>query len=165
VVAAVVTKAEEQNIRKPSAILKVGGRILVSSTHDLGAIEDDIAWVLITSGSQVQGAATDENSHILRLVTPEGRKGQAHFLRHIIPRSIEFIGQHLTQDVNVCVACEDGRDLSVGIAVVALQQFFDEDGGFIGTKAHINPGTVIFFNFLKLHETNATQTRKQSAND
>ncbi|KAF5355473.1 hypothetical protein D9758_006318 [Tetrapyrgos nigripes] len=139
VAATFVKDAGKQETRKPSEIRKVGARILVCSVSDLPApeaIKDKTAWVMITSD---QETVIEESPRILPLLTSEGKKGQAHFLQHILPRSLAFIGNQLSQGMKVYVACEDGKDLSVGVAVVALQQYFDENGNFIGTNAQVIP--------------------------
>ncbi|KAK7472368.1 tRNA A64-2'-O-ribosylphosphate transferase [Stygiomarasmius scandens] len=142
VIAAVVVEAKEDNgaLRKPTAIQKVGGRLIVCSVNDLPdkaqSTEVDTALLLVTRGDKITG---DGNPHFLSLVTPEGKKGQSYFLQSIIPQALAFIDRQLNLGACVCVACDDGKDLSIGIAVVALQRFFDEDGNFVGSNAAINP--------------------------
>ncbi|KAG6381976.1 initiator tRNA phosphoribosyl transferase [Boletus reticuloceps] len=77
------------------------------------------------------GPATEEaseSSKMLRIQTPEGKKGQRHFLTVVLPRAMPFIQRHLQDQRTVCIACNTGTDTSVGVAVAALAMFFRPDG-------------------------------------
>ncbi|TFY81359.1 hypothetical protein EWM64_g2652 [Hericium alpestre] len=65
---------------------------------------------------------------VLRMMLPSGKKGQYKFLKGILPKAMDFIGLQLKQRRRICVACESGKNTSVGVALVALQMFFDESG-------------------------------------
>lgn len=65
---------------------------------------------------------------VLSIQTPEGKKGQHHFLTVVLPRSMPFIHTHLQNLRTVCIACNTGTDTSIGVAVAALAVFFRPDG-------------------------------------
>lgn len=65
---------------------------------------------------------------MLRIQTPEGKKGQHHFLTVVLPRSMPFIQHHLQNQRSLCIACSTGTDISVGVALAALALFFRPDG-------------------------------------
>ncbi|THV06174.1 initiator tRNA phosphoribosyl transferase [Dendrothele bispora CBS 962.96] len=141
-------KNKEGVARKPTGIRKVGQRLLVCSISDLAdkggpshiCSEADMAFLIIATRRE-EGTIV-EDPRVLSLVTPEGKKGHVHFLQHIVPQALAFIGRQLTQGARVCVACDDGKDLSVGITVIALQRFFDDEGNFIGSSTR-NLGACI----------------------
>jgi Rit1 DUSP-like domain len=68
---------------------------------------------------------------ILRVQLIKGRKGHIHFLVEVLPRSMDYIRQHLLCGRRVCIACNTGQDISVGVALSALQQFFDDEGNYV----------------------------------
>ena len=58
-----------------------------------------------------------------------GKKGQHSFLRDVLPRAAAFASKHLaSQGVDIVIACEGGKDASIGVAVTLLQLFFDDAG-------------------------------------
>ncbi|KAG9312145.1 initiator tRNA phosphoribosyl transferase [Chiua virens] len=70
----------------------------------------------------------DEPPRMLRIQTPDGKKGQHHFLIAVLPRSMPFIAHHLQRHRTICIACSTGTDMSVGVAVAALAVYFRADG-------------------------------------
>ena len=67
---------------------------------------------------------------MLSIQTPLGKKGQHHFLTVVLPRSMPFIQRHLQNQRTVCIACNTGTDISVGVALAALAMFFRPDGSW-----------------------------------
>lgn len=77
------------------------------------------------------------DANVLLLTIPGGKRGQSHFLQDALPRSMSFILSHLLRRrgsegrPRICCACDSsssGFDRSVGIALCALQVFFDDAG-------------------------------------
>ena len=74
--------------------------------------------------------------NVLQLTIPHGKRGQLHFLQDALPRSMSFILSHLLRHRDwggrprIYCACDSnsGFDRSVGIALCALQIFFDDAG-------------------------------------
>lgn len=87
--------------------------------------------VYLTSADQALPALKG-HPRILYLQTPQGKKGQHHFLHSVLPQAIPFILLHLQNMRRVCIACETGTDTSVGVALTALTKFFDDSGEFCG---------------------------------
>ncbi|KAJ7503115.1 initiator tRNA phosphoribosyl transferase [Mycena galericulata] len=115
--------------RLATPIEKVHGRVSVCANSDLPLNSKDweqgIGYVVVGAGSPLKFCDT---SSILRIETWEGKKGQIQFLQDVLPRSTEFIRSHLLAGRHICVSCDTGTDMSVGIALVALQKFFDDTG-------------------------------------
>ncbi|KAG7091219.1 hypothetical protein E1B28_010270 [Marasmius oreades] len=139
-----VTKMHEDGLRDrnpPSKINKIGAKIQLAALHDIlpqmhNTGEDFIAYVLISNNanewSDMQnGQDVDEKGLILRIVSPEGKKGQKHFLQVVLPLSLQFIHSQLSRGVSVCISCPTGNDVSVGVAVAALQKSFDANGELV----------------------------------
>ena len=69
---------------------------------------------------------------------PSSKKGQFHFLSHILSTSYAFINTHLIRSENtrVCVACGTGKDASVGVILALLGDTSNGQGPlkFVGTS-------------------------------
>ncbi|KAF8141176.1 initiator tRNA phosphoribosyl transferase [Boletus edulis] len=122
-------------------IRHVSGRILISTIASLRRphllqAHPAVAFVCLAlrdhdHDPNPAGPATEEaseSSRMLRIQTPEGKKGQHHFLTVVLPRAMPFIQHHLQDQRTVCIACNTGTDMSVGVAVAALAMFFRPDG-------------------------------------
>ncbi|KAK7052804.1 tRNA A64-2'-O-ribosylphosphate transferase [Paramarasmius palmivorus] len=139
VVASVVhnSKSNQEMGVPPTEISKVDSRLLLCALKDI-RVGVGVAYVLLSHEEQFESEAhvnLDERGTILRIFIPEGKKGQMHFLQVVLPRSMDFIQSCLSQGLPVCVACPTGNDLGVGIAVAALQKFFNSDGVFVGAES------------------------------
>lgn len=131
----------------PTPILQSNGRMLICSNTDLPSpptsfFPNDppnsplVAYIEITA----RPAFTPLNptgqpgppspSNYLVVEAPEGKKGQLVFLQSVLPKTIPFISDRLRTGSRICISCDTGRDLSVGVALVALQKFFDNNGAF-----------------------------------
>jgi tRNA A64-2'-O-ribosylphosphate transferase len=128
-------------ISLPSPIVKVDGRLLLTSIPDLPQPlpahlpvteheGDPIAYVIIESSADPLHLfdSASLSSNVLHIHSPGGKKGQ--LVSRILPQSITFIQSKLFVDdrIRVCIACDDGRDLSVGIALAALTLFYNDRG-------------------------------------
>ncbi|KAF8828740.1 hypothetical protein HHX47_DHR3000133 [Lentinula edodes] len=49
---------------------------------------------------------------------------------------MEFVQMQLAQGMRVCIACDSGKDLSIGVATAALQKYFDDEGNFVVDGLH-----------------------------
>ncbi|KAI0774826.1 initiator tRNA phosphoribosyl transferase [Trametes elegans] len=141
----------------PTAIAAVSGRILVGAVPDMPTAPlwrtlDDgqaVSYVVISDGpgtpppsppptpplvdgpshdSPPHDGAERSNASVLRLRMAEGKKGQLHFLQHVLPTAVRYIRERLEKGDAVCVCCDSGKDASVGVALAALQLFFDDNG-------------------------------------
>ena len=77
-------------------------------------------------------------SRVLRMYLPSGRRAQHVFVHEVLPRAVSFASSHLSLGRKVCVA---GGDESVGVALVLLQLFFDDEGGLLWSD-HTPGGAV-----------------------
>jgi tRNA A64-2'-O-ribosylphosphate transferase len=115
--------------RTATPIAKVHGCVLVCAVSELPPNPKDweqgIGYIVV--GADFAQTLPDTSS-MLRIETWEGKKGQMQFLQDVLPRSTSFIESHLRAGHRVCVACDTGTELSVGIALVALQKFFNDEG-------------------------------------
>lgn len=144
-ISAIVSGGHSRDDRNPpSPITKVHGRILIGAVSDLLSRDlirtcdlTNTAFLLLTSGDAEQGdvlPAFSSEMTILQIQVTEGKKGQIHFLEDVLPRSVDYIRQQLRRDKCVCVACNSGKDTSVGVALSALQQFFDDEGRYVASE-------------------------------
>lgn len=115
----------------------ISGRISICNIASLRRpdslqVPQDIALLCLTpkDPSVLIGTAgvVSEASKMLCIQTPDGKKGQHHFLTTVLPRSMPFIQRHLQNQRTICIACNTGTDISIGVAVAALALFFRSDG-------------------------------------
>ena len=114
-------------------IQRISGRLSICNAAslrrpDLLQVHQDIAFVCLEPHDPT-GVSRDE-SRMLSIQTPQGKKGQHHFLTVVLPRSMPFIQRHLQNQRTVCIACNTGTDISVGVALAALAMFFRPDGSW-----------------------------------
>ncbi|KIL00894.1 hypothetical protein PAXRUDRAFT_821235 [Paxillus rubicundulus Ve08.2h10] len=123
---------------KAAPIERVSGLLSICSVATLRskpllAAHTEIAFLCLTfKDPELSGKAEflKEDSVILWIQTLPGKKGQHHFLNTVLPRSLPFIQSHLRKGCKVCIVCETGTDVSVGVCVAALAKHFRADGSF-----------------------------------
>ncbi|KJA22941.1 hypothetical protein HYPSUDRAFT_66691 [Hypholoma sublateritium FD-334 SS-4] len=118
----------------PSPVLHVEGRLLLAAINEIPQSPQDanIRYIILTPSSEESQTVDDTHVYI---PTVSGKKGQSHFLQTILPLSMEAINQALQGGKNVCVACESGKDMSVGVVLTALQLYFGGDGLYISSNS------------------------------
>lgn len=62
---------------------------------------------------------------------PSGKKSQTYFLHDVLPLSLRFIDDKLSQGFAIVIACPSAKDLSVGVALAAISQYFDDHGEYV----------------------------------
>ncbi|KAF9012558.1 initiator tRNA phosphoribosyl transferase [Cyathus striatus] len=135
----------------PTPVEKIGGRLMICSLSDLlrplesfkSALDESISYILIMPNTRAIDNATSlevtsSNSQLV-LELPEGKKGASCFLSSILPSAMPFIRARLSEGQTICVACESGKDASVGVVLAALGMFFDDDGKFLSNSDRPNP--------------------------
>ncbi|OSC96513.1 initiator tRNA phosphoribosyl transferase [Trametes coccinea BRFM310] len=168
VVEEVVAAAKDSGVREnwnrsPTPIIAVDGRLLISAVPDMPAnlpatlpgTQYSTSYVVISadvvSAQESDHAGTTSSpQNALRLKMAEGKKDQLHFLQSVLPESMQYIKARLAKGDAVCVCCDTGRDASVGVALAALQLFFDEkgklllenDGATRTPQAHANKTSI-----------------------
>lgn len=96
-------------------------------------LESNTISLLSTPATYPPPPTTSHHSQmtrVLQLYLEYGKKGQHTFLHDTLPRSLSFIHYHLSQNQSrsICIACETGKDASVGVALTVLQVWFDDQG-------------------------------------
>ncbi|KAF8271045.1 tRNA A64-2'-O-ribosylphosphate transferase [Lactarius quietus] len=139
----------------PAPVMKVGGRVLLCTLADLPLglpagvphLSDataEIAFVVVdesdappddtgarhSAPTRSNDAAPGESegsssTRVLRVCLPSGKRGQHVFLHQVLPCATSFASTHLSLGRAICVA---GGDAGVGVVLVLLQLFFDDDG-------------------------------------
>ena len=142
----------------PIPIAHVAGLLSILSTSTLRSVipfvaNSGLAVVWLTSGDPSPLTTNhNESSSLLCIQTPTGKKGQHHFLQTVLPRSMPFIRAQLLSGNKVCIVCENGLDIGVGLCVAVLTKFFHEDGSLVLHKDKPNalcewrelaPGTAV----------------------
>lgn len=124
----------------PSPVAKVAGRILLCAIDDLqldstdsrAAAVDDTVYVLITQTPRPLHA-----SSAVEIYPMSSKNVQMEYLKTVLPQATAFIRSSLASGKNICIACDTGSDLSVGVAVAALQLNFDDDGHYTPSAKYI----------------------------
>jgi len=125
-------------------VFRTGSRLAIGTLSALTSelLSDGRAYViLVTDISTIPSIASDS---ILCLQVPAGKKGQLQLLTDVVPRSLQFLKHHLTSNKNAVVLCVDGKDISVGVVLVAMCSFFDDDGVFMSSNDANNARQFIF---------------------
>lgn len=119
-------------------IAHVSGLLSILSTSTLRSAipflsSSRLASVWLTSNDPSHLLSTNaiEPSSLLCIQSPMGKRGQHHFLQTVLPRSMPFIEAHLLRGNRVCIACENGLDISVGLCLAVLTKLFYDDGSLI----------------------------------
>lgn len=131
----------------PTPITMIDGHVLICAISDLLSEAlmrtydlTNTVFLLLTSRVAEQDDAFpifSSETTILQVQVIEGKKGHTHFLEEVLPRSMDYIRRHLLHGKRVCVACNTGQDISVGVALSALQQFFDDNGKYAAIELDI----------------------------
>ena len=103
---------------------------------------DSCAYIIVTS--EETSLAMPQVLPALPLIIPAGKRGQTHFMR-ALPSAVAFTQAQLRTGLKVCFVCETGKDYSVGIALAALQQLFNDFGNYVGNRAEskITTGPIV----------------------
>ncbi|KAI0690919.1 initiator tRNA phosphoribosyl transferase [Cerioporus squamosus] len=130
----------------PTPIAAVHGRVLIGAVSDmpsklpptLPAVDRPVSFVVVSANVASPSSDSDgdsdtshsapEEPRVLRMRLAEGKKDQLHFLQHVLPAATHYIEDRLAIGDAICVCCDSGRDAGVGIALAAIQLFFDDEG-------------------------------------
>lgn len=137
----------------PTEIAKTKGKLVIAKISDLPeplpVLAPDsssrLSYVIITAElSPAEDTDADkvvddhDDSQPLQAKTlyaqlSEGKKGQLDYLQKVLPPSMTFVKSVLGAGDSLCVCCDSGKDASVGVALAALQLFFDDEGNLVGS--------------------------------
>ncbi|KZP13733.1 initiator tRNA phosphoribosyl transferase [Athelia psychrophila] len=126
----------------PTPIEKVAGRLCICANADLpdpwpsylpGSDDSERAAAYIQISPSPEATTTshlhaDHDSKHLIIDAAEGKRGQYQYLQTVLPLALPFMETHLRAGSRICISCETGKDMSVGVALAALQSFWDGDG-------------------------------------
>ena len=107
-------------------------------------IAEEVSYAIISS-STPPSSDNNQAEHILRLRMAEGKKEQIHYLQSVLPRCMTWIESRLSKGDSVCICCDSGKDSSVGVALAALQLFFDDTGTMADTPEKQNHLSMSFY--------------------
>ncbi|KAH9855925.1 initiator tRNA phosphoribosyl transferase [Lenzites betulinus] len=125
----------------PTGVSAVNNRLLIGAESDmpieppphLPGVPWRVSYVVISANIALP-QEEDPPKHVLRLKMAEGKKDQLHFLQSVLPESTQYIAQRLSVGDAICVCCDTGKDASVGVALAALQLFFNDQGDILVGK-------------------------------
>jgi tRNA A64-2'-O-ribosylphosphate transferase len=136
------SSGDNERVYDHSAIVRAGGRIMIGHVSELLSVfaaEETIkmhttAYLVISAQmhqdiTSATKAVPDEA--ILHCHLPAGKRGQAKLVNSVLPHSIPFIDSHLARGNVVWICCDTGKDVSVGVALAALQLLFDDAGAYV----------------------------------
>ena len=114
-------------------INKVGDRLLIGNIGDVpdmtnGNKEHHMDFIILASSMQGEPVSKSRKVYIPVVA---GKKGQSHFLQTTLPTATALIRDRLAEGKRICIVCESGKDLSVGVALAALQLFFQDYGRLV----------------------------------
>ncbi|EEQ34027.1 tRNA a64-2'-o-ribosylphosphate transferase [Microsporum canis CBS 113480] len=131
----------EKERNSPSA----NRRYLVKPTNNIyigkrGGTGDELSpfdLVIDCAGS----VGSTESPKLLNLNCPPGKLGSRQ-LRKVLGKVESFVSRHLAANssIPILIMCADGKDISVGTALMVLCSFFDDEGKYSGPcdKSRIN---------------------------
>ncbi|KAI0369025.1 initiator tRNA phosphoribosyl transferase [Pilatotrama ljubarskyi] len=137
----------------PTPVSAVDGLLLIGAVPDMPAepsaalpgLDGEVSYVIISASAPLSDSEDGSlgSEHVLILKMAEGKKGQLHFLQHVLPESTRYMQRRLANRNKICICCDSGKDASVGVALAALQLFFDDDGALLvkedGAASRPNP--------------------------
>ncbi|KAK0226543.1 initiator tRNA phosphoribosyl transferase [Armillaria fumosa] len=125
-VASIVAASPTQKGEPPTILSKAGSRLAICQNSGLPSpsLGDDFVYLVLSENDVEIG----DGLQVERIKTLPGKKGQAQFLSTVLPQAMAFIQSALFKGRSVCVSCDTGKDVSVGVAVTALQMLFDDNG-------------------------------------
>ena len=111
-------------------INRVGDRLLIGRLEDVPDVininkEHNTDFIILASSMQDEPASKSQKIYF---PVVSGKKGQSHFLQTTLPSATALIRDRLAEGKRICIVCESGKDLSVGVALASLQLFFQDNG-------------------------------------
>ncbi|PBK88483.1 hypothetical protein ARMGADRAFT_358375 [Armillaria gallica] len=130
-VASIVAASPTQKGAPPTILSKVGSRLAICQNSGLPcpSLGDDFVYLVLSEND------IDFGSHLQveRIKTLPSKKGQTQLLSTVLPQAMTFVQSALAKGCSVCVSCDTGKDVNVGVVATALQMFFDDNGHFAMT--------------------------------
>ncbi|KAL5483189.1 RIT1 [Sanghuangporus weigelae] len=125
--------------KSPTPITRVKGLLAIAALRDLpdfvldSRLAEGMSVPCIIIRGYPEASASVPAQHALPtfiydLVLPNDKRAMERTFKSSLPQCLRFIRQYVGEGRQVCIACDTGKDLSVGIALAALQAFFDDNG-------------------------------------
>jgi tRNA A64-2'-O-ribosylphosphate transferase len=110
--------------------IKSAAQLYLGSNSALKELRLSAAELLISCSNEAPQLISKQNH--LHLVCREGKLGSRD-LRTQLLKLVTILGHRQLVD-KICISCNDGRDLSVGIGLAILCLFFNQQGHFSGNE-------------------------------
>ncbi|EFR00763.1 tRNA '-O-ribosylphosphate transferase [Nannizzia gypsea CBS 118893] len=139
----------QELIEKERKLPSTDGRYLINPTKNMyigkrSGVGDEVSsfdLVIDCAGSVDPSESKPQSVKRLNLGCPAGKLGSRQ-LRKVLGNVESFVSRHLTADptLSLLIVCTDGKDISVGTALMVLCALFDDQGNYCGPsdKSTIN---------------------------
>ena len=146
-----------------TSINKVGDRLLIGSIDDVPDIinineEHNTDFIILASSMQGEPVSKSQKVYIPVIA---GKKGQSHFLQSTLPTATALIRDKLAEGKRICIVCESGKDLSVGVALAALQLFFQDNGCLVSMDPDWTNQGTLYFDIPAISESYLYRSRQE----
>lgn len=133
-----VSSSSNTSTGKPTpTILPPTSSLYVTSSTSLPAQPASSSDIIITISSEITAPANwEKDKYNLEIGTGSGKIGSRN-LRSALPHMVDFVKRSLstataeTESPRIVVACPDGKDLSIGVALAILCILYDENGDLL----------------------------------
>lgn len=129
----------QELVEKECKLPSTNGRYLIKPTRNIyigkrsGVGDDDASSfdLVIDCAGRVDSSqsGSPQSTKWLNLGCPSGKLGSRQ-LRKVLAGAESFVSRHLTGDpsLSLLIMCSDGKDISVGTALMVLCSLFDDQG-------------------------------------
>ena len=125
----------DSNVMPPTAISKVDGRLFICTNTDVPrarTLYPEAAFITLGEGLEAETLfKTASMYQYLHINATDGKKGQKSLVPNVFPQADKFIKSALSSGFQVCISCPTGKDLSVAVALITLEKYFNDDGALV----------------------------------
>jgi hypothetical protein len=125
----------DSDVMPPTAISKVDGRIFICTNTEVPkarTLYPEAAFITLGEGLEAETLfKTASVNQYLHVSATDGKKGQKSLVSSVFPQADTFIKSALSNGFQVCISCPTGKDLSVAVALITLEKYFDDDGALV----------------------------------
>ncbi|OBT46517.1 initiator tRNA phosphoribosyl transferase [Pseudogymnoascus sp. WSF 3629] len=133
-----VSSSSNANTGKPTpTLLPPTSSLYVTSSTSLAAQPATSSDIIITISSEITAPSSwQKDKHSLEIGIGSGKIGSRN-LRSALPHMVDFVKKSLstasaeTESPRIVVACPDGKDLSIGVALAILCILYDDNGDLL----------------------------------
>ncbi len=116
--------------------------------------------VLSLSASSISGPGLEAQSNEDRSPSygiTDSKKGHISFIEKVLPRAVQFAAMSRQASVPLVIRDEDGRNLSVAVAMVILWLFYDDNGKLRSGTAPIGQPVLVLMRLAHAYLRAATK--------